>query len=89
MANKDISIPVNTNAKVYIPSGEEGQVKINGELRAEGEAKIMMEGAPLDAVLALANRLPKHGRHLRAGDVVIIGSMLESPTAGAGGRRRG
>ena len=65
-------------------SAEKGQVAINGAVIAKGEANKMMEGAPLDAVLALANELPKYGRYLRAGDVVIIGSMLESPPAKAG-----
>jgi 2-oxopent-4-enoate/cis-2-oxohex-4-enoate hydratase len=63
---------------------EIGSVKINGKTIATGTAKIMMEGDPLAAVLSLANRLPKHGQHLRKGDVVIIGSMLESPPAVAG-----
>lgn len=63
---------------------ETGQVEINGQVIAEGAAKTMMNGAPLDAVLALANLLPKHGRHLRAGEVVIIGSMLDSPPATVG-----
>lgn len=63
---------------------ETGSVKINGKEIATGTAKIMMEGAPLDAVLALANRLLPLGHHLRAGDVVIIGSMLKSPPAAAG-----
>jgi len=63
---------------------EVGRVEINDKVIAAGAAKIMMEGAPLDAVLALANRLLKHGRHLRAGQVVIIGSLLDSPPAGKG-----
>jgi len=63
---------------------ERGKVVINGQVRAEGAANQMMNGAPLDAVLALANELPRHGRHLHAGDVVIIGSMLDSPQAKAG-----
>ena len=63
---------------------EVGSVKINEKTIATGTAKIMMNGDPLAAVLALANRLPKHGHHLRAGDVVIIGSMLDSPPAVAG-----
>jgi len=65
---------------------EVGRVVINGQLEAEGAATQMMEGAPLDAVLSLANQLPKHGRYLRAGDVVIIGSLLESPPAKSGDR---
>ncbi len=63
---------------------ETGSVKINGKVLATGAAKSMMNGAPLDAVLALANGLLKHGHHLRAGDIVIIGSMLKSPPAVAG-----
>ena len=65
-------------------STEEGRVVINGEVIATGAASIMMDGAPLDAVLALANRLLKHGQYLRAGQVVIIGSLLDSPPASAG-----
>lgn len=65
---------------------EIGSIVINGKEQAKGEAKIMMNGKPLDAVLALANELPKHGRFLHVGDVVIIGSMLESPPANAGDR---
>jgi len=63
---------------------EVGRVEINDQLKATGEAKIMMEGAPLDAVFALANQLLKHGRHLKAGQVVVIGSLLDSPPARAG-----
>lgn len=70
-------------AKVDFHS-ETGSVVINGVVQAKGAANQMMNGAPLDAVLALANELPKHGRHLHAGDVVITGSMLESPPAKAG-----
>ncbi len=69
-------------------STETGRVEINGRVEATGAAKIMMEGAPLDAVLALANELPKHGRHLHAGDTIVIGSMLDSPPAKAGDKAR-
>ncbi len=65
-------------------STETGKVVINGKVQAQGGASQMMSGAPLDAVLALANLLPQHGRYLHAGDVVIIGSMLDSPPAKAG-----
>jgi len=63
---------------------EVGSVEINDKVIATGAAKVMMQGKPLNAVLALANRLLKHGRHLRAGQVVIIGSLLDSPPAAAG-----
>ena len=61
-----------------------GSVIVNDQVIATGEAKIMMNGDPVEAVHALANRLLKHGRNLRDGDIVIIGSMLESPPAKTG-----
>ncbi|WP_145060370.1 2-keto-4-pentenoate hydratase [Adhaeretor mobilis] len=65
---------------------ESSRVKINNKEIAKGHAKDMMNGDPLAAVMALANSLPKYGRHLRKGQVVIIGSMLASPPAKAGDR---
>ncbi len=65
---------------------EKGRGNINGATVVEGNAKIMMNDTPFDAVLALANLLPQHGQHLRAGQVVAIGSLLDSPTASAGDR---
>ncbi|MBC8185011.1 hypothetical protein H8E88_28290 [candidate division KSB1 bacterium] len=56
-------------------------VKINDEVKAEGDSK---QFALLDAVLFLANTLPKYERHLRAGDIVITGSILKAPPAKAG-----
>lgn len=63
---------------------EIGHVHINGQRIATGRASAMMNGAPIDAVFALANCLPQYGRSLRAGDIVIIGSMLDSPIAKSG-----
>ncbi len=57
------------------------QVIINGEVAVEGDSKNF---APLEAVLFLANTLPKYGRHLRAGDIIITGSILKAPPAKAG-----
>jgi len=59
----------------------EAQVIINGQLKARGNS---MGYRFIDAVLYLANTLPKYGRYLRAGDVVITGSLLDSPPAKIG-----
>jgi len=60
---------------------EEARVEINGEIISEGNSK---KYTLIDAVLFLANALPKYGRHLRAGDIVITGSILDAPPAHAG-----
>ncbi len=60
---------------------EKARVEINGKIISEGNSK---KYALLDAVLFLANALPKYGRHLRAGDIVITGSILDAPPANAG-----
>jgi len=57
------------------------QVIINGEVKSEGDSKGF---AFIDAVLFLANALPKYGRHLHSGDIIITGSMLTPPPASAG-----
>ena len=56
-------------------------MEINGKTISEGNSD---KYRLLDAVLFLANELPKYGRHLRAGDVVITGSVLDAPPAKAG-----
>lgn len=65
---------------------EEAWISINGEERARGSAAAIMgeAGDPIDAVLWLANELPKHGRLLREGDFILTGSLYENPTMGAG-----
>ncbi len=57
------------------------QVIINDEVKSEGDSK---DFAFIDAVLYLANALPKYGRHLHSGDIIITGSMLTPPPASAG-----
>lgn len=57
------------------------QVDINGQVKATGDSQGFKF---IDALLYLANSLPKYGRHLRAGDIVITGSMLTPPPAKAG-----
>ncbi len=60
---------------------EKTRVVINGEVKSKGDSK---DFAFLDAVLYLANALPKYGRHLHSGDIIITGSMLTPPPAKAG-----
>ncbi|MCK5456506.1 MAG: hypothetical protein KAI45_05210 [Melioribacteraceae bacterium] len=57
------------------------QVMINGKVKSNGDSKGF---AFIDAVLFLANALPKYGRHLHSGDIIITGSMLTPPPASAG-----
>ena len=59
---------------------EEGFVMLDGQEVARGAAYQIMGSSPIDAVHWLANELPKHGLHLRAGDFVITGSLIDNPT---------
>ena len=59
----------------------ETKVVINGQVKATGNSR---DYRFIDAVLYLANALPKYGRYLHARDVVITGSLLDSPPAKAG-----
>lgn len=64
-----------------IDMGEEvAYTEIDGVEQARGDGGQIMGGDPLDAVLWLANELPKHGMALRAGDFVITGSVYDNPT---------
>ncbi len=59
----------------------QAKVFVNGELKATGDSRGFRF---IDALLYLANALPHYGRHLRAGDIVITGSLLKPPPAKAG-----
>ena len=52
-----------------------GTVSINGEQRGEGLGSDVM-GHPLEALVWLANDLAGRGEHLRAGEIVITGSIV-------------
>ena len=52
-----------------------GRAHINGALAATGTGRNVM-GHPLEAVCWLANRLAAQGRRLRAGQVVLTGTIL-------------
>ena len=53
---------------------------IDGEEAATGRSNEIMNTNPFDALMWIANALPQHGRFLRAGDVVITGSLYTNPT---------
>ena len=59
---------------------EMATVEIDGVEQASGQANQIMNSNPLDALLWLANELPKRDMSLRAGDVVITGGLYDNPT---------
>jgi 2-keto-4-pentenoate hydratase len=62
--------------------GEIAVARIEGEEKARGSSKDIMgeAGTPLDAALWLANELPRHGLHLKAGEFILTGSLYDNPT---------
>lgn len=61
---------------------------VGEEAVASGAGSQIMNTSAIDALYWIANALPKHGHHLRAGDVVITGSLYDNPTLTAGGTVR-
>ena len=58
----------------------EAHVLIDGEERARGNSDaIMADGELIEAVLWLANELPRHDDYLRAGEFVLTGSLYDNP----------
>ena len=57
------------------------EVIVNGKTVSTGDSRGF---AFIDALVYLANSLPKYSRYLRAGDIVITGSVLKAPPAKAG-----
>ena len=55
-------------------------VEVDGVEVSSGAAGQIMNSSPLDALMWLTNELPRHGLGLRAGDVVITGSLYDNPT---------
>jgi 2-oxo-hept-3-ene-1,7-dioate hydratase len=52
---------------------------INGETKAEGISSNIY-GNPINALMSIANLLPKYGKFLKKSDVVITGSLYANPT---------
>lgn len=64
--------------------GESASAFVDGVEKASGAGGQIMGTTPMDALYWIANALPRHGRHLRAGDVIITGSLYDNPTITAG-----
>ncbi len=60
-----------------------GVARINGEIVGEGFGRDVM-GHPFTALAWVANNLAKRGKHLRAGQFVITGSLVTSKFPKAG-----
>ena len=60
-----------------------GRLAINGEIVGEGAGSAVM-GHPFEALAWLANDLASRGRGLRAGDVVMTGSIVATKWPSAG-----
>lgn len=63
----------------------EGRMTLNGEELGRGPGSLVM-GHPLEALAWLANRLAERGRHLKAGEVVTLGSVVETKWVAQGDR---
>ena len=61
-----------------------GRLTINGEVAGEGVGGAVMGGHPFEALAWLVGALASRGRGLRAGDIVMTGSIVATkwPTAG-------
>ena len=68
-------------------TNETATVEIDGEERASALATMNMGVDPLEALTWLANELTTYSdEYLRAGDVVITGTVFPPPRMGAGGK---
>ena len=54
-----------------------GRMVLNGKEVGSGTGALVM-GHPFEALAFLANRLAGHGRFVRAGDIVTLGSIVET-----------
>ena len=61
-----------------------GRLVINGEVVGEGTGGAVMGGHPFEALAWLANALSARGRGLRAGDIVMTGSIVATKWPSAG-----
>ena len=71
----DTEIPLDE----YGGAPEVARCLVDGELATEGTSTKIW-GGPLNALFALANLLPQHGEYLKAGQIVVTGSLYSNPT---------
>ena len=64
-------------------AAKQGIARINGKIVGQGFGRDVM-GHPFEALAWVANNLARRGRHLRAGQFVITGSMVTSKFPKAG-----
>ncbi len=64
-------------------AAELGTAKINGQIVGLGYGRDVM-GHPFEALAWVANNLARRGKHLRAGQIVITGSLITSKFPKAG-----
>jgi 2-oxo-3-hexenedioate decarboxylase/2-keto-4-pentenoate hydratase len=65
------------------PAALEGSMAINGEVVGTGLGRDIL-GHPLEALVWLANARAERGRSLRAGDFVLLGSLVETKWVAVG-----
>ena len=58
-------------------SDVEGSMTINGELVGSGKGSAILD-QPLSALAWLANLMAQRGKSLRAGEFVLLGSLVET-----------
>ncbi len=63
---------------------ETAVVHVDGVETASGQGNQIMGTSPIDALVWIANALPAEGHMLRAGDVVITGSLYDNPVLATG-----
>lgn len=69
-------------------ASEIGHVEVNGTIEQEGPATSIMGKDPFEALVWIANELPKRGFYLHAGDFVVTGTVCVPPPVKAGDTAR-
>lgn len=65
-------------------SAVEGEMRINGQLVGSGRGRDIIAGHPFEALAWLANHRAAQGRGIAAGEVVLLGSVVQTRWLEAG-----
>lgn len=65
-------------------SKRSGRLKVNGEVVHEGTTEETMGGNPINVVMWLAENLGQRGKQIKAGNVIITGSIIATQFPKAG-----